>query len=109
MSISGPEALGSLDEALRDIRREEDEIAKRLARSNERIAKFRETEAELFRQLAMVRLDPIAQAQLEGHISQAEAAARELMKRHAADLSATETRLTELDAAILADSTLSSA
>ena len=100
MSISGPEALGSLDEALRDIRREEDEIAKRLARSNERIAKFRETEAELFRQLAMVRLDPITQAQLEGHISQAEAAARELMKRHAADLSATETRLTELDAAI---------
>ena len=29
MTLSGPEALRSLDEALRDIRREEDEIAKR--------------------------------------------------------------------------------
>ena len=35
MTLSGPEALKSLDDALRDIRREEDEIAKRLARSAE--------------------------------------------------------------------------
>ena len=58
MSLSGPEALRSLDEALRDIRREEDEIAKRLARSAELVTKIRATEGELFRQLAKVRLDP---------------------------------------------------
>ena len=52
MSLSGPDALRSLDEALRDIRREEDEIAKRLARSAELVTKIRETEGELFRQLA---------------------------------------------------------
>ena len=52
MSLSGPEALRSLDEALRDIRREEDEIAKRLARSAELVTKFKETESELLRQLA---------------------------------------------------------
>ena len=42
MTLSGPEALRSLEEALRDIRREEDEIAKRLARSAELISKIRE-------------------------------------------------------------------
>jgi len=100
MSLSGPQALSSLDEALRDIRREEDEIAKRLARSNERVAKFRETEADLLRKLAMVRLDPSTQAELTDRISQAEAKARELMKQHAGEMSATETRLKGLDAAI---------
>ena len=33
MSLAGPDSLRALEEALRDIRREEDEIAKRLARS----------------------------------------------------------------------------
>ena len=64
MSLSGPEALRSLDEALRDIRREEDEIAKRLARSAELVTKMREQEGELLRQLAQVRLDPAIQASL---------------------------------------------
>ncbi len=61
MSLSGPDALRSLDEALRDIRREEDEIAKRLARSAEMITKMREQEGELLSQLAQVRLDPATQ------------------------------------------------
>ena len=69
MSLSGPEALRSLDEALRDIRREEDEIAKRLARSAEMITKMREQEGELLSQLAQVRLDPATQKELAGQIS----------------------------------------
>ena len=69
MSIRGPEALASLDEAMRDIRREEDEISTRLARSAERVAKIRESEAELFRQLAQLRLDPAVQGELDGAIS----------------------------------------
>ena len=36
MSIRGPQALASLEEAMGDIRREEDELSKRLARSAER-------------------------------------------------------------------------
>ena len=98
MAISGPEALNSLEEALRDIRREEDEISKRLARASERITKFRENEADLLRQLAMVRLDPAAQAQLAQTISQAEARAREMVRKHAGELSSTEDALKELDA-----------
>jgi hypothetical protein len=100
MTISGPEALRSLDEALRDIRREEDEIAKRLARSAELVTRMREQEGELLRQLARVRLDPATQAELAGRISQAERKARDMLKTHGDDLAASETRLRELDTAI---------
>ena len=86
MSLRGPEALASLDEAMRDIRREEDEISKRLARSGERMSKIRESEAELFRQLAQLRLDPDVQSELDGRISAAEAKARDMLKSHAQDL-----------------------
>lgn len=83
MSIRGPEALASLEEAMRDIRREEDEISRRLARASERIAKTKESEAELFRQLAQLRLDPAIQSELDGRISNAEMKARDTLKSHA--------------------------
>ena len=72
MTLTGPEALRSLDEALRDIRREEDDIAKRLARSAELVSKIRETENELFRQLAQARLDSSTQAELGTRLTDAE-------------------------------------
>lgn len=100
MTLSGPEALHSLEEALRDIRREEDEIAKRLGRSAEMITKIRETESDLFRQLAAVRLDPATQAQMQGQLSQAELRARDMLKQHANELAATEAQLMALDTAI---------
>ena len=100
MSLSGPQALSSLEEALRDVRREEDEIARRLAKSNEVAAKFRESEADLFRQLATVRLDPAAQTQLSDSISQVELRARERLKQHAGELAATEQALLGIDARI---------
>jgi chromosome segregation ATPase len=102
MTLSGPEALRSLDEALRDIRREEDEVAKRLARSAELIAKIRETEGELLRQLAAVRLDPANQAELSGQLSLAEERAREMFRQHAQDLRSTEEQLKKEDKAISA-------
>jgi len=97
MSLTGPEALKSMDDALRDIRREEDEIAKRLSRSAELVTKFRESESELFRQLAGVRLDPATQQELGERLSQAELKARDMLERHGSDLSAVETGLKELD------------
>jgi len=102
MSLSGPEALKSLDDALRDIRREEDEIAKRLARSAELVTKFKETESELLRQLAQVRLDPATQASLTGRLSQAETRAREMLNQHGASLNAAEQELKALDKQIAA-------
>jgi hypothetical protein len=49
MALTGPDALRALDEALRDIRREEDEIAKRSARSSELLIKLYAQEADLYR------------------------------------------------------------
>ena len=98
MSIRGPQALASLDEAMRDIRREEEEISRRLARSAEKLGKIRENEAQLFRQLAQLRLDPAVQAELQGTISAAETKARAMLKTHASALSMAETSVTDLDA-----------
>ena len=76
--------MRALDDALRDIRREEDEITKRIARSNERIGKLRETELGQLRALAAIRLDPDVQSDLSGTLSQAERQARDMLKTHAA-------------------------
>jgi hypothetical protein len=100
MTLSGPEALRSIEEALRDIRREEDEIAKRLARSAELVTRMREQEGELLRQLAQVRLDPATQKELAGEISQAELKARDMLKSHGEELTASEAKLRSLDADI---------
>lgn len=97
MSIRGPEALASLEEAMRDIRREEDEISRRLARSSERIAKTKESEAELFRQLAKLRLDPTVQPDLDGRLSTAELKARETLKGHAKAVEKAERAIAELE------------
>lgn len=102
MSIRGPQALASLDEAMRDIRREEDEISKRLARSAERIAKIKEGEAELFRQLAHLRLEPNVQKELDGAISLAEVRAREMLKGHAKAMSEAEQAVAQSDESLAA-------
>ena len=100
MTLSGPDALRSLEEALRDVRREEDDISKRLARSAELVAKARETEGQLFRKLAEVRLDPATQSELTGRLSAAELKARSVQKSHGAALTAAEQDLAELDRTI---------
>lgn len=97
MSIRGPDALSSLDEAMRDIRREEEDISRRLARSAEKVGKIREHEAELFRQLAQLRLDPSVQSELDGRISAAESKARDMLKAHAQLLAKAEQDAAELD------------
>ncbi|HEV7290734.1 MAG TPA: hypothetical protein VGN79_00310 [Devosia sp.] len=101
MSIRGPEALASLDEAMRDIRREEDDISRRLARSSERLGKIKESEAELFRQLARLRLDPAVQGDLDARISSAEARARDMLKAHAKALSEAENEVAGGDAKLM--------
>lgn len=99
MSIGGPQALASLEEAMSDIRREEDEISRRLARSTEIVAKIKESEAELFRQLAHLRLDPAIQAELDGRISSAESKARESLKSHGKAVDKAQKTIEELEAA----------
>lgn len=97
MSLSGPKAMRALDDALRDIRREEDEITKRIARGNERVGKLRETELGQLRALAEVRLSPEVQSELTGTLSQAEAKAREMLKGHAASMAGMEKALADTE------------
>jgi len=100
MAISGPQALKSLDDAVRDIRREEDEISKRLARGAERVAKLRETEAELFRQLAEIRMAPDVREELSGRLIKAEERAHQMIAEHARTLAEAEANLQKLDSQV---------
>lgn len=98
MSLSGPQVLNALDEALRDIRREEDEIMRKLARSAERIAKIGESEADLLAEFARDRLDTERLAALKAAAGGAKAATREALKQRTAEMAATSDRLAESDA-----------
>ena len=98
MSLSGPRAMRALDDALRDIRREEDEITRRIARGNERLGKLRETELGQLRGLAQVRLSPEVQAGLTGTLGQAEAKARDMLKSHATAMAEMEKTLADAEA-----------
>lgn len=100
MALSGPEALRSLDDAIRDIRAEEAEVSKRVARGAERLTKIRSNEAELFRRLARVRLDPEVQAEIDGRLIRAEKAARDVLNGHARQITEAEGAVKKLDRAI---------
>ena len=74
MTLTGADAHAALLEALRDIRREEDDLVLRLAHGAELVATLRAHESELFRQLAAVRLDSEARAALTAALGAQEAA-----------------------------------
>lgn len=105
MSVSGPQAMRALDDALRDIRREEDDITKRIARANERVGKLRETELGQLRALAAVRLSPEVQGELAGTLSRAEISARDMLKGHAASMADMEKALGDKEAELVKRST----
>lgn len=97
MTLSGPDALRALDEAVRDIRREEDDIVRKLARGAERIAKLRETEADLLRQFAKGHLEADKEAELSGRITDATVRTQGRLKERASALAAAATQLRGLD------------
>ncbi len=101
MSIPGPQALAALDEALRDIRREEDEILRKLVRGLDRAAKLRDGEAELLRQLAETRLPPATALPLTAEMQRTGAAARETLKQRAVEMAELMTQLRHLEASIV--------
>lgn len=97
MSLSGPQALQSLDDAIRDIRRQESELTKKLGRSAERLGKLRETEAGLFLQLANVRLSPQVRENLSGRLIAAEERAHEMIAGHIQALEDAEVAVKQAD------------
>lgn len=97
MSLSGPKVLQALDEALHDIRREEDDILRKLGRSAERVAKVRETEGELLREFAAGKISPEQEIELSGRIISAQNRAREGLQDRATQTAAITARLEILD------------
>lgn len=97
MALSGPQAMKSLDDAIRDIRREEDELGRRLSRRTERLNKLREAEAELFAELAQTRLDADVRETVKGQLTRAEQQARAVVDRVAEETAALEAELQAID------------
>ena len=97
MTLTGPDALRILDEAVRDIRREEDDIARKLGRGAERVAKLREAEADLLRQFAKGRLETNTEAELSGRVTQAIIRAQGSAKERGAAFAALASQLRGLD------------
>lgn len=100
MSISGPEALAALNEALRDLRREEDDILRKLMRGLERLAKIRDSESELLRQLAGLTLPAETGGQLVGAVSRAARALRDSLDARGRDFAAAGQRRRQLETAL---------
>ena len=100
MPLSGPDALRALDEALRDIRREEDEVAKRASRNAELLIKLRAQEAELYRQLGAARLEPGTRAKQAGLIAGINNAVEAAISRYDAAFADAEAGLQHIEASI---------
>jgi hypothetical protein len=100
MSLSGPEILRAVEEALRDVRREEDESLRRLARAVELSTKLHAQEGDLYRQLAAERLDAAARSELSARIAEAEQRATSTLRQHDAALSEAQAQLARLDAGL---------
>jgi hypothetical protein len=100
MTLSGPDALRSIEEALRDIRREENEIVRRLGRSSELVTKIRAQKGELVHQLMATRLEQTGRSGLVAEIAEASTRALQGLARHDAELDAMGARIAEMDAGI---------
>jgi hypothetical protein len=108
VSLSGPDAVRSIEDALRDIRREESEIVRRLGHSTELVTKIRTQEGELHRQMLATRLEPQQRASLLDEIAKAEADAATALAWHESDLDVAAAEIAKIDAA-LADASLNRA
>ncbi|WP_404400094.1 hypothetical protein [Pelagibacterium halotolerans] len=97
VGLSGPNALKALDDALKDIRREEDQITRRISRATERMGKLRETELAQLRALAEVRLTEETRADLAGRMTRAEEQAHEMLRAHGEAMEELQDQLAEQD------------
>ncbi|MGD8768059.1 MAG: hypothetical protein PVG36_09885, partial [Methyloceanibacter sp.] len=79
--ISSRNALSSLEQALRGIRRDEENLSGVLRNASEELASVRTRQADAFRALARLRLDALKQGEVFGQIDTVEARALELIRQ----------------------------
>lgn len=95
--LTGPQALSSLNEALKDIRSEENDIAARVNRLTARLAKMREEETADYASLAQLRLDDIAGKEITATLNKGEKRARALLSTHSTKVEKLADKITTLE------------
>ncbi|MCX2722100.1 hypothetical protein [Roseibium salinum] len=83
--LTGRQTLGTIEQSLEDLRREEAELSKRIERSTRALTDLQERQSEAYRDLARFRLDSDAAGTLNTRLDSAAREARRLLDKRSAD------------------------
>ncbi|GAB4512763.1 MAG: hypothetical protein Tsb0019_09680 [Roseibium sp.] len=83
--LTGRETLGTIEQSLADLRREEAELTKRIERSTRALTDLQERQSEAYRDLARFRLDTDSAGTLNTRLDSAAREARRLLDKRSAD------------------------
>ena len=91
--LSGRQTLGSIEQALADLRREESELNHRIERATRSISDLHAEQGEAFRALARFRLETGKASDIDNRLEGASKGARQLLETRAKDIAAMNERL----------------
>ena len=83
--LTGRQTLGTIEQSLADLRREEAELSKRIERSTRALTDLQERQSEAYRDLARFRLDTDSAGGLNTRLDSAAREARRLLDKRSAD------------------------
>ncbi|WP_422377076.1 hypothetical protein [Roseibium sp.] len=83
--LTGRQTLGTIEQSLTDLRREEAELSKRIERSTRALTDLQERQSEAYRDLARFRLDTDSAGSLNTRLDSAAREARRLLDKRSAD------------------------
>lgn len=83
--LTGRQALGSIEQAQADLRREEAELSNRVERATRSLADLRTRQGNAYKELARFRLDNHAAETLDNRLDNAAKEAKRLLEKRAAD------------------------
>ncbi|WP_269581207.1 hypothetical protein [Roseibium sp. Sym1] len=83
--LTGRQTLGTIEQSLADLRREEAELSKRIERSTRALTDLQERQSEAYRDLARFRLDTDSAGTLNTRLDSAAREARRLLDKRNAD------------------------
>lgn len=83
--LTGRQTLGTIEQSLADLRREEAELSKRIERSTRALTDLQERQSEAYRDLARFRLDTDSAGALNTRLDSAAREARKLLDKRNAD------------------------
>ncbi len=83
--LTGRQTLGTIEQSMADLRREEAELSKRIERSTRSVTDLQERQSEAYRDLARFRLDTDAAGTLNTRLDSAAREARRLLDKRSDD------------------------